>query len=1209
MRRRIGFVLAAALCFCMGASTVQAQINPNGWINSDGWAYLFPLGNDFGAGPPPAVMKENWVPPHVIGDESPAAGDNWGDIDFAASPSSGYFFGNLAPAPIWYTLDFLVGAFPALADGAAPADIERAQDLVNYQDHFVNRLNQHVTDGVPLVPDQTNLPGDNVLAIAVTYIDNISGAPIAADICTASDDSIQVWVNNKCILNKSIPRGSAADCQERSPAFIPTGVSKITSLIWEGGGGHNFRLAVEVGGAKLADGNDMIDFLGAAGEGQIQYCVDRDVAIDTDEQNCPNPDAAPPKVTITGAGPGDEADAITVVECILAPLAGALTISDVTGGGVVEDKLPDAAPFTYSQDFDAFADGDTDLGDGSAISGPVAQVLGGGLRLTDAETTSTSASFRIPAIGDSKSGWTANFDVFLEDIAGGNPPADGFSFNYGAIPATGDGAAEEGFGGGSPILSVEFDTWMIGDTEHGFNVAIDQTDVPGGFVAADILTDGATVNAAVSISWTPADGVTLVFDGNPIFTNLATPGFLGSDAYSFAFSARTGGATETLIIDNLVVDSIVKGPPTAIGKTITWETTRGELSGGLCYSIDSSEDQTANLSGTAIGEAVVGGPSSIAFAPSVAAAATGAIGAFINSHPVGGGNAGGSLSYNAIDDSYTMEGSGDDVWNGGDQMYFAYKKLSGDFRATVRITERNPPVGGRWGKHGLMARWTCDGNSKHSSMETQLATNPAETDTPRHHHRNNHLDNGSNEERFILDDGTLPGFPGVGLPDDRWPEWLRIERHGNTLFTFAAFADEEGNPIEWCTVGSDHWAGATPDTVLVGVYLTSHAGANLAEISFDNFSCESLTPSDNAVLVLDELANVGFDDPAQLGIVVDNDVGNFSPAIVDGRLRVTEDGVGGQAHAVWYGVVADENAGGSPIADTGFVVEFDAYMSKGEGGCDPEGDPNPADGFAFAAVATGQNDGLVSAVAPWPPGLDVQSLRGDGGGSMAYNGNTMRQRTECHPSFAVEMDNWSGGGNNEGIGSPGNDCQWHMGLDFNSNVDSEQIAEGLPDIFAPEGVHITVRYDPSGRVTAWANDTQVLDGHFPPLPSGDLVLGFVGGTGGATARQEVDNFVVRSTLAAPSILLAADCNEDGAIDISDVLCDIKVLFGGFLLLNRTPQEPPCGGDEVLNINGDGSFDVSDIAYLVNWLFRAGPAPVQGGCFGSDADCDANPSCQ
>ena len=84
----------------------------------------------------------------------------------------------------------------------------------------------------------------------------------------------------------------------------------------------------------------------------------------------------------------------------------------------------------YSQNFDAFANGTTVLGDGTILSSSVsnASVQGGALRLTnDNANTATgeSAAFKIPGFTGAASGWTAEFDVTIIDAAGENNPADG----------------------------------------------------------------------------------------------------------------------------------------------------------------------------------------------------------------------------------------------------------------------------------------------------------------------------------------------------------------------------------------------------------------------------------------------------------------------------------------------------------------------------------------------------------------------------------------------------------------------------------------------------------------------------------------------------------------------------------------------------------------------------------------------------------------
>ena len=137
--------------------------------------------------------------------------------------------------------------------------------------------------------------------------------------------------------------------------------------------------------------------------------------------------------------------------------------------------LATAFSATYMQDF-TFADGTTDLGDGSTIgsaeggvAGTIASVQSNELRLTQVNVGNQRASYRIPALANSSLGWSATFNLRLTDAVGGNPPADGFTFNYGDIQALsntgngtdGHGNAEAGMGG--TVISYQVDTWNNND--------------------------------------------------------------------------------------------------------------------------------------------------------------------------------------------------------------------------------------------------------------------------------------------------------------------------------------------------------------------------------------------------------------------------------------------------------------------------------------------------------------------------------------------------------------------------------------------------------------------------------------------------------------------------------------------------------------------------------------------------------------------------
>ncbi len=278
---RRSMIRLGALVLLIGLSSqeAQAQFNPNGFIRTDGWNFLGPLLNPFGDDPAPEVMKRNWIGnaggtiaiqnasfnPRA-GDQHDGSAPDFASIHFGdVSPSPGYDLGGLAVEPIWLTTPFLEAAF-GLPPGTIPSE-----DRVDYGDSaaggsgIIGFLNTQI---IPFIPGATAIPIDNVMCLATTYVRN-NGPTIAVDLCTGSDDSIQVWVNNRCVLNKSIPRVYVGGCQEITTAILPHGVSKIATLTWEGGGGHNFGLGIRLAGSggNLADGNGIIDFLGPGAHG------------------------------------------------------------------------------------------------------------------------------------------------------------------------------------------------------------------------------------------------------------------------------------------------------------------------------------------------------------------------------------------------------------------------------------------------------------------------------------------------------------------------------------------------------------------------------------------------------------------------------------------------------------------------------------------------------------------------------------------------------------------------------------------------------------------------------------------------------------------------------------------------------------------------------------------------------------------------------
>jgi hypothetical protein len=221
-----------------------------------------------------------------------------------------------------------------------------------------------------------------------------------------------------------------------------------------------------------------------------------------------------------------------------------------------------ASAASYFQNFDGFADGTTDLGDGTQMNGS-ASIQGDRLRLSQDGGAGGFGSFNVPALANSSSGWAATFSLTVADSVGANEPADGFSFNYGNFALGELGSAEEGMDAIASVtenLSFEIDTWMNLDAEQGVNVGQKTGGVTSdlAFTNGSILADGTSVSGTATISWDPINGASFTTTGlltNADFADLPTT-FAASDDLLFGLSSRVGGANQDVFIDDLRIITI-----------------------------------------------------------------------------------------------------------------------------------------------------------------------------------------------------------------------------------------------------------------------------------------------------------------------------------------------------------------------------------------------------------------------------------------------------------------------------------------------------------------------------------------------------------------------------------------------------------------------------------------------------------------------------
>jgi phosphatidylserine/phosphatidylglycerophosphate/cardiolipin synthase-like enzyme/regulation of enolase protein 1 (concanavalin A-like superfamily) len=167
------------------------------------------------------------------------------------------------------------------------------------------------------------------------------------------------------------------------------------------------------------------------------------------------------------------------------------------------------------------------------------------------------------------------------------------------------------------------------------------------------------------------------------------------------------------------------------------------------------------------------------------------------------GSVGAAGTASVSNGTFSVKGSGADVWGSADEFRFVYKQLTGDGSITARVssvTNQNA-----WSKAGVMMRETLNAGSKHATMFVSSARGLA-------------------FQRRTSTNGSSSSTAGAAAGA---PYWVRITRTGAT---FTAYQSADGS--NWTPIGS-----ATMNmtaTIYVGLAVTSHADGAVATGTFTN---------------------------------------------------------------------------------------------------------------------------------------------------------------------------------------------------------------------------------------------------------------------------------------------------------------------------------------------------------------------------------------
>ncbi|HMC28502.1 MAG TPA: fibronectin type III domain-containing protein, partial [Verrucomicrobiae bacterium] len=183
---------------------------------------------------------------------------------------------------------------------------------------------------------------------------------------------------------------------------------------------------------------------------------------------------------------------------------------------------------------------------------------------------------------------------------------------------------------------------------------------------------------------------------------------------------------------------------------------------------------------------------------------------------IGAVSAAGNFSQSG--NSYTVSGSGFDIWGEHDEFHYAYQRGTNNVQIVARITGMGNTS--PWAKAGVMIRESqiaCYGFSDCETYEFDFAKNVMLALTPSH----------GLAFQWRSTSATTPSYIDAGPASA--PVWVKLVKSGTT---FTGYRSPDG--VNWTQVGTATVTMGSASSLSLGLAVTSHNDGIVCMANFDN---------------------------------------------------------------------------------------------------------------------------------------------------------------------------------------------------------------------------------------------------------------------------------------------------------------------------------------------------------------------------------------